>query len=59
LGEFFAPFFAGLLPDFLLTIWRYECCHCIYFGCPFNRVSAEVRKELEGKERVECEFGEN
>ena len=36
---------------FLLTIWRYECSRCIYFGCPFNRVSAEVRKEFE-KEKV-------
>lgn len=32
---------------FLLTIWRYECSHCIYFGCPFNRVPAEVKKEFE------------
>ncbi|MCC4770577.1 hypothetical protein FXV91_10385 [Methanosarcina sp. DH2] len=31
---------------FLLTIWRYECSRCIYFGCPFNRVPAEVRKEF-------------
>jgi hypothetical protein len=30
---------------FLLTIWRYECSSCIYFGCPFNRVPVEVRKE--------------
>ncbi|MDQ1275797.1 MAG: hypothetical protein QG610_1372 [Euryarchaeota archaeon] len=30
---------------FLLTIWRYECGRCIYFGCPFNRVPAEVRKD--------------
>lgn len=32
---------------FLLTIWRYECGRCIYFGCPFNRVPAEVREEFE------------
>jgi len=32
---------------FLLTIWRYECSRCIYFGCPFNRVPVEVRKEFE------------
>lgn len=30
---------------FLLTIWRYECGRCIYFGCPFNRVPGEVRKD--------------
>ncbi|WP_410508179.1 hypothetical protein RSJ42_15545 [Methanosarcina hadiensis] len=30
---------------FLLTIWRYECGRCIYFGCPFNRVPAEMRKD--------------
>jgi hypothetical protein len=30
---------------FLLTIWRYECGRCIYFGCPFNRVPVEVRKD--------------
>lgn len=30
---------------FLLTIWRYECGRCIYFGCTFNRVPAEVRKD--------------
>ncbi len=34
---------------FLLTIWRYECSHCIYFGCPFNRVPVELRKEFEEK----------
>ena len=32
---------------FLLTIWRYECIRCIYFGCPFNRVPAELRTEFE------------
>ncbi|HOA67678.1 MAG TPA: hypothetical protein PK669_02905 [Methanosarcina thermophila] len=32
---------------FLLTIWRYECSHCIYFGCPFNMVPAEVRRKFE------------
>ena len=32
---------------FLLTIWRYECGRCVYFGCPFNRVPAELRKEFE------------
>lgn len=37
---------------FLLTIWKYECCHCIYFGCPFNRVPAEVRKEFEEQRSV-------
>jgi hypothetical protein len=21
---------------FLLTIWRFECSHCIYFNCPFT-----------------------
>lgn len=56
------PFLLGAylisISIFLLTIWRYECCRCIYFGCPFNRVSAEVRKELERKKRVECEFEE-
>lgn len=37
---------------FLLTIWRYECSHCIYFGCPFNRVPVEMRKEFEGKKKI-------
>lgn len=31
---------------FLLTIWRYECIRCIYFGCPFNRVPAKVKTEF-------------
>jgi hypothetical protein len=57
------PFLLGVylvsISIFLLTIWRYECCHCIYFGCPFNRVSAEVRKEFEEEKRIECEFGDN
>ncbi|RXA19760.1 hypothetical protein EQO05_07905 [Methanosarcina sp. MSH10X1] len=34
---------------FLLTIWKYECSHCIYFGCPFNRVPAEIRRKFEKK----------
>ncbi|MDI9395238.1 MAG: hypothetical protein QM426_07405 [Euryarchaeota archaeon] len=38
---------------FLLTIWRYECSHCLYFGCPFNRVPVKVRKEYEGENRVD------
>lgn len=37
---------------FLLTIWRYECPHCIYFSCPFNRVPIEVRKKFEGKKKT-------
>jgi hypothetical protein len=37
---------------FLLTIWRFECSHCIYFNCPFNRVSIKVRKEFEGKKKT-------
>ncbi|MDY0129025.1 MAG: hypothetical protein RBR63_02380 [Methanosarcina vacuolata] len=45
------PFLLGAylvsISIFLLTIWRYECCRCIYFGCPFNRVSAEVKNEFE------------
>jgi hypothetical protein len=57
------PFLLGAylvsISIFLLTIWRYECCRCIYFGCPFNKVSAEVRKEFEGQKRFECEFGED
>ncbi|WP_440946514.1 hypothetical protein ACSAZL_21155 [Methanosarcina sp. T3] len=40
---------------FLLTIWRYECSRCIYFGCPFNRVSVEVRKEFEKRKKFEKE----
>jgi hypothetical protein len=51
------PFLLGAylvsISIFLLTIWRYECCHCIYFGCPFNRVSAEVRYTFEGKRELE------
>ncbi|HIH92546.1 TPA: hypothetical protein HA338_00355 [Methanosarcina acetivorans] len=38
---------------FLLTIWRYECIRCIYFGCPFNRVSVDVRKEFEKRKKFE------
>ncbi|WP_243684198.1 hypothetical protein [Methanosarcina barkeri] len=57
------PFLLGAylvsISIFLLTIWRYECCRCIYFGCPFNRVSAEVKNEFERKKRVDCEFGED
>jgi hypothetical protein len=43
---------------FLLTIWRYECPHCIYFSCPFNRVPIEVRKKFEEKEKTiwNCEI---
>lgn len=56
------PFLLGAylvsISIFLLTIWRYECCRCIYFGCPFNRVSAEVKNEFERKKRVECQFEE-
>jgi len=37
---------------FLLTIWRYECLHCIYFSCPFNRVPIKARKKFEGKEKT-------
>ncbi|AKB34461.1 hypothetical protein MSSIH_3771 [Methanosarcina siciliae HI350] len=40
---------------FLLTIRRYECSRCIYFGCPFNRVPVDVRKEFE--KRNEFEMG--
>ena len=51
------PFLLGVylvsISIFLLTIWRYECSHCIYFGCPFNRVPVKVRKEYEGENRVE------
>jgi hypothetical protein len=32
---------------FLLTVMRYECGRCVYFGCPFNRVPADVRTEFE------------
>jgi len=50
------PFLLGAylvsISIFLLTIWRYECCQCIYFGCPFNRVSVEVRNEFERKKRL-------
>jgi hypothetical protein len=37
---------------FLLTIWKYECSHCIYFGCPFNRVTPEVRRGFELSRRI-------
>jgi hypothetical protein len=37
---------------FLLTIWKYECSHCIYFGCPFNRVPAETKKEFEESRKI-------
>lgn len=43
------PFLLGTyllsISIFLLTIWRYECIRCIYFGCPFNQVPAEIRKD--------------
>ncbi|MEA3471003.1 MAG: hypothetical protein U9R24_04745 [Thermodesulfobacteriota bacterium] len=41
----------GLLLIFILSVFvlvvtarRYECCRCVYFGCPSNCVPEEMRK---------------
>ena len=35
------------LSSFTLTLWKYECVRCLHFNCPANRVSEDVRKQVQ------------
>jgi hypothetical protein len=36
----------------LLTIWRFECSHCIYFNCPFTGSQLRWEKNLKEKRKL-------